>query len=316
MIFLVTNKRDITTDFVVLELQRRDLPFMRLNSEELPASKMTVRPGAPGNWSLSLGDDQVQLGDVTGAYYRRPGTPEPVGTPEPATEDYIVAEWSAIMRSLSNVLEGRWLNSPFAILRAEDKPRQLELALALGFDVPETLIGNDLETVAPFVAAGERIAKPLRNALIERGPIGEVLFTSRLGALGAEDGAAVAAAPVIYQREVRKAFDIRATVIGKRTFAVAIHSQSHEETEVDWRRGARLDVEHEVIELPKPLAARCVALTEALGLRYGAIDLIRDTTGRDWFLEINPNGQWAWIERRTGVPLAAAIVDALLDPAA
>ncbi len=119
-------------------------------------------------------------------------------------------------------------------------------------------------------------------------------------------------APVIYQREIRKAFDVRVTVIGDKVFAAAIHSQDHNETEVDWRSGTRDDLRHEAIELPPDVAAQCLALTAALGLRYGAIDLVADLDGRHWFLEINPNGQWAWIERRTGLPLAEAIVDTLL----
>ena len=68
---------------------------------------------------------------------------------------------------------------------------------------------------------------------------------------------------------------------------------------------------HEAIELPADIVDKCRALTKALDLRYGAIDLIADRDGRYWFLEINPNGQWAWIERRTGLPLASAIVDEL-----
>ena len=30
------------------------------------------------------------------------------------------------------------------------------------------------------------------------------------------------------------------------------------------------------------------------------------------FFEINPNGQWAWIEQLTGQPLSAALADELL----
>lgn len=29
------------------------------------------------------------------------------------------------------------------------------------------------------------------------------------------------------------------------------------------------------------------------------------------FLEINPNGQWAWLQDATGLPISAAIADAL-----
>ncbi len=311
MILLVTNKRDLTTDFIVVELSRRGLAFHRLNTEDLPQASVRFDPHASAGWQLDLGERQIALADVRAAYYRRPGAPEPQPGKDAATHNYLVDEWSAVTKALWNTLEGRWLSSPFAILRAEDKPRQLAIAAHLGFDLPDTLITNDFAAASVFVAKGGAIGKPLRHALVERGEAGEVLFTTRLDPLRPMDRAAVALAPVIYQREVRKAYDIRATVIGDRVFAAAIYSQDHSETEVDWRSGTRLDLRHEVIDLPVDITRKCLALTKALELRYGAIDLIADSGGRHWFLEINPNGQWAWIERRTGLPLAAAIVDEL-----
>jgi glutathione synthase/RimK-type ligase-like ATP-grasp enzyme len=313
MILIVTNKRDITSDFIVLELRRRGISFHRLNSEDLPSGNLRFRPQADLGWEIDLGGETLKLRDVRAAYYRRPGPPEPSPTKDIATRDYLAGEWSAITRSLWNALEGRWLSSPFAILRAEDKPRQLTLAVSLGFDVPETLVSNNFEAAGAFVAHGSAIGKPLRHSLVERGETGEVLFTTRLDPLRPMDREAVSIAPVIYQREVRKAYDVRATVIGDRVFAAAIYSQDHDETEVDWRSGTRTDLQHEAIELPQPIIDKCLALTGALDLRFGAIDLIADRDGRHWFLEINPNGQWAWIERRTGLPLAAAIVDELIS---
>lgn len=311
MILLVTNKRDITTDFIVLELRRRGLAFHRLNTEDLASAVVRFGAGADQGWEIDADSGTLAIREVRAAYYRRPGAPEPNARNDSVTRDYLANEWSAVTRSLWNALEGRWLSSPFAILRAEDKPRQLTLAMELGFDVPETLIANDFEAATAFVATGGTIGKPLRHSLLEHGENGEVLFTARLDPLTQVDRNAVMLAPVIYQREVRKAHDIRATVIGNRVFAAAIHSQDHSDTEVDWRSGTRLDLKHDPIELPQYVAQKCVALTMALELRYGAIDLIADKEGRYWFLEINPNGQWAWIERRTGLPLAAAIVDEL-----
>lgn len=313
MILIVTNKRDITSDFIVLELRRRGVPFYRLNSEDIPSGALRFRPQADQGWDIDLEGEALKLRNVSAAYYRRPGPPEPSPVKDSATRDYLAGEWAAITRSLWNALEGRWLSCPFAILRAEDKPRQLTLAVSLGFDVPETLISNDFAAVGEFVTLGGAIGKPLRHSLVERGETGEVLFTTRLDPVRPMDREAVSVAPVIYQREVRKAYDVRATVIGDRVFAAAIHSQDHDETEVDWRSGTRTDLQHEAIELPRPVIDKCLALTRALNLRFGAIDLIADRDGRHWFLEINPNGQWAWIERRTGLPLAAAIVDELIS---
>jgi hypothetical protein len=46
--------------------------------------------------------------------------------------------------------------------------------------------------------------------------------------------------------------------------------------------------------------------------RAWAIPGDRAQPSLNWiFLEINPNGQWAWIENETGLPIAAAIADAL-----
>jgi glutathione synthase/RimK-type ligase-like ATP-grasp enzyme len=56
---------------------------------------------------------------------------------------------------------------------------------------------------------------------------------------------------------------------------------------------------------------RCVRLVAQLGLCYGAIDLVLTPDGRYIFLEINPNGQYLWIERMTGLPITEAICDLL-----
>jgi predicted ATP-grasp superfamily ATP-dependent carboligase len=52
-------------------------------------------------------------------------------------------------------------------------------------------------------------------------------------------------------------------------------------------------------------------------LVYGAIDFRRDERdGRFRFLEINPAGQWLFVEQQTGQPIAAAIADELAALAA
>ncbi len=48
-----------------------------------------------------------------------------------------------------------------------------------------------------------------------------------------------------------------------------------------------------------------------LDLRYGALDFVVDRYDRWWFLEVNPNGQWLWLEQATGQPMSAAVAGAL-----
>jgi glutathione synthase/RimK-type ligase-like ATP-grasp enzyme len=49
-------------------------------------------------------------------------------------------------------------------------------------------------------------------------------------------------------------------------------------------------------------------------LSYGAIDLVRGLDGVTYFLEVNPLGQWLWIEDLTDVPISEAIIDWMEDP--
>ena len=49
----------------------------------------------------------------------------------------------------------------------------------------------------------------------------------------------------------------------------------------------------------------------AFGLVYGAIDMRLTAEGEYVFLEVNPAGQWLFIEERTGQPITAAVADCL-----
>ena len=206
-------------------------------------------------------------------------------------------------------LEDRWLNSPSRIQFAENKLLQLRTAINLGFDVPRTLVTNSFEEARRFVgAAGPKIAKPLRQALVVADDEERVIFTTRLDPDTPLVPEEIRACPLILQNEIKKRLDIRATVVGSTVFCAEIHSQTQEDTKVDWRRFSKVDLDQLPHTLPLELQEKCVALTRTLGLRFGAIDLILDVKGDYWFLEINPNGQWAWIEQRTAQPIASAIV--------
>lgn len=316
MILLVTNERDLTTDYVVLELQRRQVPYVRLNTERMADTRVVFRPETSGNWEITVAGHVFRLADVTSGYFRRPASPiAPAGVKGPQERRYCEDEWTAVLQSIYSALGCRWLNSPADIFAAEDKPRQLALARSLDFQIPETVVTNELRAAMEFADAGPTVAKPLRAALLEspERPEGErVIFTSRLADLRRHSREAVEAAPVIFQREIEKESDIRVTVVGQRVFAASIASQASEDTSVDWRRGSSPAIAHAVHELPSVIAQKCVQVVRRLNLRFGAVDLVRDRRGDYWFLEVNPNGQWAWIQNRTGLPITAAIVDELL----
>jgi hypothetical protein len=52
-------------------------------------------------------------------------------------------------------------------------------------------------------------------------------------------------------------------------------------------------------------------LMDSFGINFASMDMILTPEGEFVFLEINPNGQWLWLEEELGLPLVASMVDLL-----
>ena len=120
-------------------------------------------------------------------------------------------------------------------------------------------------------------------------------------------------APCLFQEYIPKRIEIRVTVLKDKIFPIAIFSQSSEKTSIDWRRYDLENTPHMPYDLPKDIENKCFKLMKESKLIFGAIDLILTPTGKYIFLDINPNGQWLWLEKLTGVPITSSLVKLLVD---
>ena len=310
MIILVTNRRDVTTDFVVRALRQRDVAFCRLNTEDLLRSwKISWQPSG---WEAADARGRVlRSADITGAYYRRPLAPNPIDGTADEAGAFVTRETRALLRGLIAHTHCPWISDPTAIELAEDKLFQLRTASTLGFHIPRTLVTNIPAEANAFVSSvGSAIVKPLSSGHLSDDPP-RLVYTSPLST--ESDLNSVAFAPHLLQECILKTADIRVTVVDRQVFACRIASQKYPETALDWRRASNEDLtlDYTLIDLPQSVEGACVSLVQALGLRFGAIDLV-ERAGGFTFLEINPNGQWAWIEQRTTAPISVALATALI----
>lgn len=118
-------------------------------------------------------------------------------------------------------------------------------------------------------------------------------------------------APILFQEYVEKETEIRVTVIGGSVFAAEIDSQSSLEGKDDWRKAGPGSLKTNPVQLPKSLSDKCLQIVKELGLNFGTIDLIKTPNGCYVFLELNPNGQWGWLEEATGESYTDALVQNL-----
>jgi glutathione synthase/RimK-type ligase-like ATP-grasp enzyme len=202
-----------------------------------------------------------------------------------------------------------------AIRRAEQKPLQLRVARELGLEVPRTLVTNDPSAVRAFYAAcgGRLVAKMLSSfAVYDREGRESVVFTNPVGPEDLEDLSGLSLCPMTFQERVEKALELRATVVGRRVFTASVDSQASARAAHDWRRdGARLVNGWRPYQLPPEAEGRLLALMDYFGLNYGAADFILTPEGRHVFLELNPSGEFFWLDG-PDLPISAALADVLL----
>jgi hypothetical protein len=144
--------------------------------------------------------------------------------------------------------------------------------------------------------------------LIENDQLKSV-YTQRLRSEDLDDLRGIDTTAHLFQAWVSKEHEVRLTVVGERMLAAAIHAGS-EAAHEDWRSdyGA---LTYTTTEIPEPVAAGVRRLMERLQLHYGAADFIVSPDGQWTFLEVNPCGQWDWIQGATDLPIAEAIADDL-----
>jgi glutathione synthase/RimK-type ligase-like ATP-grasp enzyme len=314
MVLVVTNRDDLTADWLLIELQRRGAKFARFNTEDYPRD-VALSWSPAGHATLRLPDENVALDEVQAVWFRRPLVPQ---APEGVDDElamWAVREAQEALDGLWRTLDARWVNHPDANLLAGCKPEQLRRAARAGFDVPRTLVTNDAEQLHAFAMScdSQLVCKPLYDGWVASARTDRVFWTTKFDFADADDFDDLGGEPYLFQALVPKRYDVRVTVIGNDAFAVAIGSQEVRGSEIDWRRGAAEHLEHRVEALPLALERRCVDFVSGYGLAFGAIDLARRPDDGYTFFELNPNGQWAWLEQRTDLPLRARLADLLLE---
>lgn len=262
--------------------------------------------------------EEVIFENVHSVWYRKPIIPKPeeLGM-EPEYREYAWQSYRDHVRALYGLYRDKlWVSDYWNIIRGNNKLYQMEIANLLGLHIPQTVVTNSEQKAVDFVRAHRTsVVKPLTPAIIDLGEETYAFYTTLVTTkdLDQLDFSGLQLAPCIFQEAVPKRLDIRATVVGNEVFTCEIEQIGEMEREVDWRvdivNGDGLVYRKH--QLPRDLEDRCVEMTKMMGLEFGAVEFVTDQQGKYWFMEINPNGQWGFVELETGLPIAKAIAELL-----
>jgi glutathione synthase/RimK-type ligase-like ATP-grasp enzyme len=118
----------------------------------------------------------------------------------------------------------------------------------------------------------------------------------------------LALCPTIFQERIFGPADVRVTVVGRELFAACIET-ARGRAGIDSRLDP--DAPCAAYELPRNVQRAILRLMDELGLVIGTVDLKLANDGEHVFLEINPQGQFLYIEILSGLPISNALAEFL-----
>lgn len=262
---------------------------------------------SPGTGRLVLTVDgcRIDSRSVRSLWWRRPGSLGPAASEMPPDIlRFCRREYASLIVPGLAAAGTPVINNPDAETRANRKPWQLATAQHIGMRVPDTMISNNPADVIAFWEAHDRdcIYKTLSP------PPGTFRETRPLTTADLLEIDRLSLAPIIVQKRLRGR-DLRVTIFDDQLFSAVSHSDLPEAA-TDWRVDLALTWERH--QLDPSVSIQLVALMSALGLRYGCVDLRFDDDGPPYFLEVNPSGQFLFIEIDTGQRLSEAMCALLM----
>ncbi|MEV7379083.1 MvdC/MvdD family ATP grasp protein [Streptomyces lydicus] len=304
MILVVSYDEDHTLD-VVRRLERAGREVVRVDLADFPARAVINLDYADGerpDCGLTTRTGYASLGGCRAAWWRRV-RPFTVDQRLRTARDqgFAASETSQSLHGLFHSLPCTWVNPPTLDALAHHKPYQWETARRAGLTLPRTLVTNQPERARRFIQ-DIGVGRTVFKAFLAHTEAWRETRLVRPEDLAQLD--AVRYAPVIFQEFVPGA-DLRVTVVGERVFAAEIDA-SGTSYPVDMRTVVD-QAPVRPVTLPPPLTDALLRLMSSLGLVYGAIDLRRRPDGQYVFFEVNPAGQWLFVEHRTGLPISAAL---------
>lgn len=302
---ILSSRNDYSTDMICIEMESRGMKYLRLNRDSFGLYRI----------SLNINEETLTVMANDNKYYIDSNTLKSVYFRAPVfirthkhysiEEQLYRSQWNAFMRNLIVFENATWVNNPVATYKAENKVFQLKKAREVGFDIPNTYVGNTIEQLK---LDKKYAIKALDTPLFYEGETESFTYTTLVDS-GELETSNLADAPTIVQDAIENKTDIRATVIGDSVFAVKILKNGRG-ISGDWRVTKKEELQYQRIRLPQAINDSILTIMKSLNLVFGGIDLM-EHEGTYFFVEVNPTGEWGWLVKNARIPVDKEIVNIL-----
>lgn len=310
MILLLSEIREPNTAAVIDRLNAHGVEWLRVNGEDFP-KRASVEFNSSSESQLTLNGKSIQLSTVKGVWDRRIGNPEIDESLTPDQKKFALGELSALREAIiyfSNP-DARWMNNIFNEYRCNNVFYQQNLARKLGFEIPKTVVTQNKSVALDFINSGKAIVKRIKKARPYINGMG-VIYTREVTIDDIKNGE-LEIFPTLFQQMIDRKYEYRVTVVGNKVFPAVADPERMNSASLDIRKDFG-EIYYYPCKLPECIEDSILKFMNLSGLAYGAFDLIESKSGEFYFIEVNPGGQWGWIECETGLEITEEIAKYLI----
>lgn len=307
---IFSHPTDVHVGAVLDHFPSQSLPYIIDFGEFCRSYGATLSLGNSPALSLATSDgDIIELQDLKTVWWRRPQPIYSESASDPLTMQFVNEEylrfWQSSLATLAALTEVRWYNPYKKNETADCKFRQLEIAKSVGLAIPETIVTNVYAQAKRFLeenksraifksfAGNEDFWQPTR---IYKDEYEEYLKNN------------IGFCPVIFQKYIDGKFDYRVVVVDEEIFAVRFDLANSR-----YKYDVRIDTKNKAsaISLDDKYKMKILEYMKVAGINYGAFDFREDENGELYFFEVNPAGQFLYLDHLAGTSISKAMADAL-----
>lgn len=297
-VLIITSSIDETTTYIISRYYKQ-ADFFRVDVDKFDEYEFCIENEG---WSISNDCFRITSEDIYSIYYRKPILPN-LNIYDQQYHLMIQRDIIAVINGIVDGFSGKVLTKPSILRKTENKVYQMMYASRKGFNIPRSYIGNSRDDCIKY-EKNTSIIKPITTGKTY-GKNGWELYQTNIFKGVNED---IRLTPVYLQDYVLKQFEVRVTIVGKKIYPVRIDT----ENQVDWRADYQNHRYAQTI-CPDDVIMKCYKLMDDFNLVFGAFDFIVTPTNEWIFLEVNPNGQWLWLEQSLKLDISKEIVEYLIS---
>lgn len=295
-ILIITNSGDETVSYIVHKYNSL-ADFIRINVDKFDCYQFGIDNVG---WYIEYNHMRVTDDDIYSIYYRKPMFPS-LHLYQARYHSMIQRDIISVVNGIADSFLGKVLSKPSILRKTENKVYQLIYASKHGWRIPKSYIGNDIEQCNEF-ENDLSIIKPLTTGKTYGSSGWELYQTNLFKGLDAD----ISLTPLYLQQYIQKQYEARLTIIEKNVYCVRIDTQN----KIDWRADYQ-NHKYSLISCPDIIVEKCMTMMSDFELQFGAFDFIVTPQNQWVFLELNPNGQWLWLEESLELDISRKIVEYL-----